>query len=664
MTTIAEKCPGVPLGDSGAILHSLLFADDQMGLCATEADVNTLISAVDDHCAHWKIKLNKKKGWVMITGPEGKKFDKVTHWGQTQIPIMTKAVYLGATLDAHMQRDTHALAQLDKAQTKINMLAKFFSNRSIHSGLRKLALDMLVKPTLEMGTATWAPTAAVANKMQSSYNSALRKIVGAHSHTSGAVVGLEMGARTLTSCRQQHQLHTGKRILDMQPERLTKQAVEAAWPKAPRARRPDRWNDTLHRVLQDVKAPLDIFEAADPTVLPLAPCFKSVVAELLIESDSSSLEAMANKSQSLQRFLTLSAPHPKQIAPYLDGPTSKGASLLALCRAGSLMTKEYTKTWTDPRCPLPGTCPSCNLGTAETISHLLLHCPAYQTLPGYDRGQLDTDIAALLTPAQVDEWQGLPDADRVTMLLGDSWLGGPTKALHVHLMKYLNSAWTARRHLEMESCNCCPTHQPAGRRERGHGPMGEQGEGPVLLGPSATRRLAHMNSHTSSHTRIAQPLDTLSPAQHIATRTRKATGTVSAPAAPSASAAPAAASAAPAAASVGDDAPTPTNSTPLTADPTSPLKLNSTRRSLRSHTQLSPLLPPCQNVAFLETPAPPIPHNTTQGTATQAPVDSHTHGRRRARASSTTGAQTTQDTDLSSTVPYNGRVANGSDATA
>ena len=254
LQTIEDKCAGVPLGDSGSDVHSLLFADDQLGLSTSQEETDILVDAVDDHCAQWKVKLNKKKGWVMVMGPDHQSFANVTHWGTTETPIVNTAVYLGGTIDAKLQRDTHAKAQLKKAETKIGMLTRFLNSRRIHVGLRQLVLDMLVKPTLEMGTAVFAPTKRTAENMQSAYTNAQKMVVGAHTNTNGTIVGLEMGSRTLNSWRTQQQLHIGKRLHDMQTERLTKKAQQASWPKARNGPRPLRWMDVQKKALKEVGA--------------------------------------------------------------------------------------------------------------------------------------------------------------------------------------------------------------------------------------------------------------------------------------------------------------------------------------------------------------------------------------------------------------------------
>ena len=50
LAAIEEQCTGVPLGDGGKVLHSLLFADDQLGLSSSAADTNTLITTLDTYC--------------------------------------------------------------------------------------------------------------------------------------------------------------------------------------------------------------------------------------------------------------------------------------------------------------------------------------------------------------------------------------------------------------------------------------------------------------------------------------------------------------------------------------------------------------------------------------------------------------------------------------
>jgi hypothetical protein len=542
LVNIEERCVGVPLGESGTNIHSLLFADDQIGLSASKEHTDTLVSVVDDHCAQWKIKLNKKKGWVMVLGPEHEKFAEVPTWGTTQTPIVNKAVYLGGTLDYKLQTDTHPQAQLKKAEAKVGMLSKFFNNRRVHAGLRQLVLDSLVKPTLEMGTAVFAPTKATAVKMQAVYSNAQKKIVGAHRGTSGRVVGLEMGSRPLNSWRLQQQLHIGKRLHDMKQERLTKRALKAEWPKSRKGKNLGRWVDVQEKALQQLKTTAAIFEdPAENVPEDEKVAFKTQVEELIQKADARQLKADSKCSSTLASFLDLSSSHPKTLAPYLDGPTGKGASLLLLCRSGSLLTNNHTKNWTRGSTLLSNTCPSCNQDTPETMTHLLFHCPAYQTSnSGIDRDRLGGKITQLLNPDQATIWNSLPEKDREQMMLGDTWVGGETHKLHKALKLYLQNSWNIRQSIvhapvALSVVEDAIAPPPCGHMRMrcpamGNGPPPATGRrttrrednvdgGSLPMGPQLTLSAAPSSSAAQSHTQ-ANP--TTTPEAKKATSTAKA----------------------------------------------------------------------------------------------------------------------------------------------
>jgi endonuclease/exonuclease/phosphatase family metal-dependent hydrolase len=443
---LQERCEGVPLGGSGNMLHSLLFADDQMGLSPSKSATDAVISTVDSHCAQWKIKLNKRKGWVMVVGPDHDIFKDCTHWDNTEIPIVNEAVYLGGTFDYKLGRDTHAEAQIKKAQAKVGMLSKFLSHKRVHAGLRQLVLDMIIKPTLESGTTVFSPTMTATAKMQSIYTNAQKKIVGAHKNTSGTIVGMEMGSRNLNSWRRQHQLNLGKRIHDMQPERLTKQAVEATWPKrTTRGPKPGMWKHIEAKLMKEVGATTEIYEEPHTNDLP-CPSFKTIVQELMAKTDAHLLKVEARKSDSLAKFLKISSPHPKHISPYLNGPTGLGASLLLRCRSDSLQTNDHTKTWTRGDTDLENECPSCSMKAPETIAHLLFECPTYEvSTKGTDRSCLMQKVTSLLSVEQKALWDSMPVDERQQQLLADSWVGGQTITLHQTLKLYLQNAWHLRQ---------------------------------------------------------------------------------------------------------------------------------------------------------------------------------------------------------------------------
>jgi hypothetical protein len=499
---IAARCEGVPLGGSGLTLHSLLFADDQLGMGGSAEAINGVIDAVDAHSARWKVKLNKAKCWVMVVGPQEAEYSEASHWNNSAIPLVSKATYLGGTLDSRLLRDTHAHSLIARAQVKVNMLSKFLSNRRVHAGLRQLVLDTLVKPTLEWGTSVWPPTKTVADKMQALYSEAQRKIVGIHSSTSAAILAIELGSRPLVSWQLQHQLHYCKHLFDMAPERLTKLAAHASWNAAPQGPKPTMWTQTQAKVLKDLQTTTDIFCAGNPTDSsePHPPSFRTKAKECIMAHDARYMAKQATTSKSLAKFLELSPPHPNALAPYLDGPVDLGATLLYQCRSSSILTKEHTKDWNSTtRAGQTENCTACQQGTPETITHLLTQCPAYHTA----RLDLNHSIASLLTPEQMGVFTSLTASDRACMLLSDTWLGGHAKGLHCLVKQFLFRAWETRRKLAHPTSTVLPT-DPSGLPSQGH----IVGRAQTLAAPST--RNTHESASTTRHATPPHPTRTSS----------------------------------------------------------------------------------------------------------------------------------------------------------
>jgi hypothetical protein len=441
LDAIEERCTGVPLGDSGVVLRSLLFADDQLGLSSTAADTETVIQTIDGYCGRWKIRLNKSKCWVLVVGPEEVNYAHLKHWGNSEIELVQKALYLGGTLDSKLRRDTHAEHLLEKATTKANQLTKFFINTKINAGLRQLVLDTLIKPTLEWGTEVWPPTAKTAAKMQSLYTKVQRQITRCHRGTSAAIVRAEMGSRSLSSWQKQQQLSYCQHLHLMPEGRLTKVAA-SAWPEC---RSTLMWHKTEKNLFKQLEITPEFMDMQAP------PSFKSRSNALLQQHDVGILQELANKKRMLKRYLTLiDVQQPRNMQEYLAGPTDKGATLLLLCRAGALLTNEHTQRWTttdtdDEADETNNHCPSCNTASTETISHILFDCLAYQNLTA-GRAAFEAKIANLLTPEQLVQWQNFtPESIKETSLLGDRWLGGSTTQLQPALKQFLNVAWTARQ---------------------------------------------------------------------------------------------------------------------------------------------------------------------------------------------------------------------------
>ena len=277
--------------------------------------------------------------------------------------------------------------------------------------------------------------------MQSLYSQVQRGFVGCHSRTSGHIIHEELGSRPLSSWQKQQQLNYCQHLHSMTDDRLTKLAATKANCKAP-----DAWHTVEKNLMHDLDITPAFFNppVATDSDEPKPPSFRTRSREVLQQYDTAQLQQRATTSTTLHRYLALCPlqNETKKVQEYLAGPTDQGASLLLQCRAGTLLTREYTRNW---KPIMPNTCPSCADGP-ETIAHLLLDCPFYQNLPGkFDRAALDAKISTLLTPDQNRNWLAATAPDKEAMLLGATWLGGPTATLHTSVKQFLTSAWKARQ---------------------------------------------------------------------------------------------------------------------------------------------------------------------------------------------------------------------------
>ena len=169
--------------------------------------------------------------------------------------------------------------------------------------------------------------------------------------------------------------------------------------------------------------------------------------------------------------------------------------MLLQCRAGALLTRQFTQGWT-PQVPetltTDTTCPSCTAGCPETIAHLLIECPAYISLPGgNDRTHLMALLTSLLDPTQLAQWRPLPQSTKLKNLLSCTcWPGGTTLPLHSAIKEFLVAAWTKRQvsiDHPGERTTPCPTAvvSPSGN----HQSLPANPGGPLPMGPSNNPQL-------------------------------------------------------------------------------------------------------------------------------------------------------------------------------
>jgi hypothetical protein len=419
-----QHCAGVPIEQANgpaAKLSALMFADDFVGVAASEEELQLLVDRVHAYSRRWRMKANIGKCAVMVVRgkpPRGTAASATARaqtnirWGGAEgqrIEQVAVYNYMGVALHENCTWDAQLQAATDKTAKKAAALASLLRTRTASAGVKRMAALVLLRPTMEWGAGVWRPNKTDLRRVDSAQADLLKSAFHTPATISHSALLQELGIRPMSLCFDKRLLEEWHRIATMPDERLVKRVVFGAGVGAVQGAgragaRQRTWRDRVGEAMQEWG--VDANRAMQLNYSQL----KRLLHKLSYKVAQNRLQVEEADKPALRRYRQEVAAGPlqfKEPQAYLCGHAActRGKELLLQLRTGALPLASLTGKFGRRRRgdeieeQNRTACPSCG-APCETAEHLLLECPEYE-------------------PARVEFWQCLhqkmPDEDWSTL---------------------------------------------------------------------------------------------------------------------------------------------------------------------------------------------------------------------------------------------------------
>ena len=160
-------------------LDDLDFADDLALLSHSRNQMQDKTTLLETTSATTGLKINRKKTEVMKLNTTANT-PPITVGGGEPIQEVESFIYLGSVVDKKGGTDQDVTARIGKARTAFVMLKKLWASRQIGEKTKLRIFNSNVKSVLLYGCETWRMTKKTTQKIQTFFNTCLRRIYNIH----------------------------------------------------------------------------------------------------------------------------------------------------------------------------------------------------------------------------------------------------------------------------------------------------------------------------------------------------------------------------------------------------------------------------------------------------------------------------------------------------
>ena len=159
MDSCLNDIDGVHVPGVDERIPGLLLADDAAIFAETYAQMMSNLRKFGEWASAWKMKIGHSKcGLMVLHDPLAHETARNREW-ITQghpIPVVDSYKYLGLTIDTTVSTDAMAEARADVGRRTLGALGPFLANKSIHLQLKKLVIKTILIPKICYGAEVWA----------------------------------------------------------------------------------------------------------------------------------------------------------------------------------------------------------------------------------------------------------------------------------------------------------------------------------------------------------------------------------------------------------------------------------------------------------------------------------------------------------------------------
>ena len=194
INSILEEIQGQNLGVSidGKWLGALMFADDFVGICESEEELQRMIDILHRYALKFRFQANVDKCAVVVFGDNDEVSTK-WNWGNGEIPIKSSYVYLGVRFDRNCGWDVHATDTADAGMAYLEKLKSLLTNKHLSTEVKRTILLAVLKPMLTYAGEVWEPNAGPAAQLELVMLKACRYILQCGKRTSAEPMRGDLG---------------------------------------------------------------------------------------------------------------------------------------------------------------------------------------------------------------------------------------------------------------------------------------------------------------------------------------------------------------------------------------------------------------------------------------------------------------------------------------
>lgn len=352
---LLKSCPG------------LLFADDEVTIAETPADLNMALRALDKWAIRNGMSFGIQKCGIMAVrscAPATEIVPEFTLNGQL-VPNVSEYKYLGIVISADLTMTRHVERRMEKAVAVSNALRPVFMDWSIPIAIRKMFVVSITIPTLTYGLEVGSIPSSLMCKIEACLIKPLKLIIRCKERdctTSADALLKEFDLKKL-----QDIVHVRRVRLLLKYSQLDTTWLSLMTRNGNASNSRKSW----------VRRTKDIMSKFPITVDDGTKFTRSVTKRVLV--------ALETDRASKKRKLTVSEEHLHRFAlkpswnrPSLNMATNFGLSVLVKMRVNAFWTtiRKAQRKLIDARWLT--TCPVCLDITPETLHHLLVECSAWE----------------------------------------------------------------------------------------------------------------------------------------------------------------------------------------------------------------------------------------------------------------------------------------------
>ena len=238
---------GIKIGNRR--ISILLCTDEMVFLAATEADLQQMLTAMNDWCKKWRLKVNESKSNIVhFRKSRQKQTNFKFEYGGKTIELKSEYKYLGVILDEHLTFTTCSKVLADSGGRALGaVISKFKQFRDVGYNTFTKMFETGVIPVMDYGSGVWG--CSKNTHSESIQNKACRYFMGVHNFTPLPALHGEMGWFPTKFRKFLSILRYWNRLINMPNERLTKHIFITEYNNA----FSDTWTDKVRTIFEQLE---------------------------------------------------------------------------------------------------------------------------------------------------------------------------------------------------------------------------------------------------------------------------------------------------------------------------------------------------------------------------------------------------------------------------